>query len=270
MAIYAVTGKPGSGKTYFLARCIAKWIMQGKRIYPNFFIDLKSEVFRPYYKQICPEEMLEYSDKKKGERFMEEMARRLTGEFNEEDINNEEKQIFPWRNMTDWNKMTKGIIVADEGTRYFNPRKWSSLSEETEAKLMQHRHEDLDIWLSVQHYTRLDVTLRILVERFLDVEKTFAPKFLEKKPYAKLTITEHYLEDMERMERMNRADREAEAIDKETVWIVPKYANIYNTRQMVGRSEPMKLRHEIRWCEDPMCPQHGQKHPDAKPKIIHS
>jgi len=47
------------------------------------------------------------------------------------------------------------------------------LSDETEMKLQQHGKEDLDIYATNQHFTRIDKTLRIIVESYFNVEMIF-------------------------------------------------------------------------------------------------
>lgn len=250
MAIYAVTGKPRHGKTFFLVKNIARWLKQDERIYSNVkLIGLsKLKVKNSKGKIMTDEEM--------------------TGDlYSDEDIANPDKRVFYWRHIRDWNRMASGTIIADEGTRYFNPRKWSMLSEETEIKLQQHGKEDLDIWLTTQHYSRLDVTLRILIERFFIVQKIFGPTGNGARAWGVCRITEHYLEDMERFERAQYEDKDAFVVGREFMLIRKKYAMMYDTRQSVGKSDMVPLAHEQVWCEDDNCPQHGKLH--GKPKIIH-
>jgi|GEM_PF-6564168 len=256
MAIYAITGKPRSGKTYYLAYLITKWIKAGERIYSNVYVDLNAPVFKKYLKKndlVANYQIKEKRDKDKfiiHEQHIGREENNIIGDLDcPEDLANEKKQVFFWRNMRDWNKMKSGIIIADEGTRYFNPRKWSMLSEETEIKLQQHGKEDLDIYLTTQHYSRLDITLRVLIETFIHAEKIIgAPGSNPRTPFGLIKLTEHYLEDMDRMERASKEDVEAMTISTEYLFIRKKYAATYDTRQMVGKSDTMELWHEERSC----------------------
>lgn len=253
MAIYIITGKPRHGKTYFIIRNAIDWIKNGVRIYSNVFLDLDNKIFKPYYKKY------NLSSKK------------ILGDIdNEKDLKNPNKQVFYWRNMRDWNKMNKGIIIADEGTVYFNPRKWSQLTEATEKKLMQHGHEDLDIYVSCQHYSRIDITLRVLAERIMVVKKLFPfGNRNNTKSWGLIKITEHYLEDMERLDRaIYQEDKELFTVYKEYMLIKPKFCKVYDTRQLVGKSGAMDLYHEEQFCENENCPQYGKE--SGKAKIFHS
>jgi hypothetical protein len=236
MAIYCITGKPRNGKTYYLATQILRWIKNGERVYSNVWVNLKSPLFKRYFKKYNLS------------------SESIKGDLEKpEDLLDPDKQLFYWSNMRDWNKMTKGVIVCDEGTRYFNPRRWSLLSEDTEIKLQQHGKDDLDVWLTTQHYTRLDVTLRILVESFFDCEKIFGSSSgtgIRGKPFGIIRIREHYLEDMERVDRaVLPEDIRPLTISSKFIFIKKKYCDLYNTLQKVGRGDPMLLTHEERRCD---------------------
>jgi len=228
MAIFIITGKPRHGKTYWLASQIPRWLKEAKnegvKLYPNFKINY---------------ELLGYEN--------------IEGDiYSAADRDDPTKLIYYWRNINAWNYMSKGRILVDEASRYFNPRKWAMLSEDTEVKLQQHGKEDLTIWGTTQHYSRLDVTLRILVERFLDVQMIFGNPSNKKSLFPKICrLREYYLEDMERAERLGKENTQVEPIYQEYFFIRKKYGNLYDTRAMVGRSDPMPLIHNKRTC--PVC-----------------
>ena len=227
MAIYVITGKPRHGKTFFLVKLIVGWLKNGERVYSNILITPAIEKLIKGFN-----------------------LKKATGDLDSpKDLANPKKQLFYWRNIREWNKMKQGIIVADEGTRYFNPRKWAMLSEETEIKLQQHGKEELDIWTTTQHFTRLDLTMRVLVERFLLVEKIIGPTGNTKKAWGVCRVTEHYLEDMERYLNAPEEDKDLYTVNKEYMLLRKKYAVCYDTRQAVGRSIPMDLVHEERKCK---------------------
>lgn len=231
MAIYVITGKPRHGKTYLLIRNSVQWIKSGERIFSNVWLNLDAPVFKKY----LAANKLSSKHKAKNSIF---------GDLDDPaDLKNPKRQIFYWRNMRDWGKMENGTIIADEGTRYFNPRRWTMLSEETEIKLQQHGKQDLDIWLTTQHFSRIDATLRVIAESFFIVRKR---SFLG---IAYCTSTEHYLEDMERVERANEEDREAYEVSKEKFLLSKKFAQCFDTNQLVGKSEGMELLHDERLCK---------------------
>lgn len=239
MAIYVITGKPRHGKTYYLATMIPSWLKQAKLDGFKLFSNLKINY-----------EKLGYGSE-------------IIGNIYEKaDRENPEKLLFYWRNIDTWNFMEKGTILVDEASRYFNARKWAMLSEETEIKLQQHGKQDLDIWATTQHYSRIDISMRILVERFVDIQMIFGSPDNEKRILPRvIQASEYYLEDMERMERMGKDWAEEKGI--EPLWtekklVRKKYFRLYDTRQPVGSSLPMPLKHVER-----VCPDCGER------KIIH-
>ena len=230
MAIYALTGRPRVGKTYYIASQVPRWLKDKRRVFSNFKLNL-------------------------GVGALKKFSESIVGDIKSEaDRNNPAKLLFYWRNINEWNLMSNGVIICDEGTRYFNPRKWEQLSEDTEIKLQQHGKEDLDIWVSVQHYSRLDVTLRVLVERFLDVKRILG---WGNKTFI-FRVAELYLEEMERYERLGKEYLEAQNVWTEWHIIWKKYCIIYDTKASVGRSEPMPLLHITRTC--PTCGKQTTKH----------
>jgi hypothetical protein len=237
MAIYAVTGKPRHGKTYYIAAQIPRWLKDAEQSGYKIFSNIK----------LYPEYLGYDTDKIVGDLYCQA------------DRENPEKLIYYWKNIDEWNLMTHGRIIADEGQRYFNARSWSMLSTDTEIKLQQHGKEDLDIWLTTQHYTRLDVTLRVLVEKFLIVKKIFGGTGNPRPIFGLggiIHVTEHYLEDLDRYERQTDASEMSIKPEySEYRLIRVKLARLYNTLEMVGLSRPMPLRHNER-----LCPTCGVKH----------
>lgn len=236
MSIYVVTGKPRHGKTFFIVRQIPRWLKNGERIFSNVKLNLGTGALK------------KFDDS-------------LIGNINSEsDLNNKNKQIFYWKNIHEWNKMNNGIILVDEAQRYFNARSWNQLSEETEIKLQQHGKEDLDVWATTQHFTRIDITLRILVEIFYKVEMTIGSPNNFKSWFPKrINIQGWLLEDLERIERLGKKQLENDEMEpesSESYWIRKKYYEIYDTRAQVGKSEPMPLIHQIRYCSNPNCEYH--------------
>lgn len=228
MAIYVITGKPRHGKTYLLSTFVPSWLKDAKKHGVKLYSNIKINYQKLGYKDDI-----------------------LGDIYSKEDRENPDKLLYYWRNIDTWNFMSKGVIVADEASRYFNPRKWALLSEETEIKLQQHGKEDLEIWTTTQHYSRLDITLRILVESFFNVEMIFGSANNQRSFFPKIIrITEHYLEDMERLERMGNSSEDDKAISRKFKIIRKKYARLYDTRELVIHSRPMPLRHTMRLCPE--------------------
>ncbi len=150
MAIYVVDGKPRHGKTAWVVSHIPDWLdearLDGMRIFSNVKINMGVGALKRY-------------------------SENMIGDiWNPKDRANPRKLLFYWQNLDEWNLMNKGVIIADEATRYFNARHWQSLSQETEIKLQQHGKEDLDVWAITQHYSRLDTSLRVLADASGDGE----------------------------------------------------------------------------------------------------
>jgi len=245
MAIYVITGRPRHGKTYYMASLVPNLLKEcqntGKRLYCNFKINVEK----------IKKNRKEYFDDS------------IIGDIlSEEDRNNSEKLLFYWRNIDTWNYMQNGTILIDEAQRYFNARKWEMLSDETEMKLQQHGKEDFDIYATTQHFTRIDKTLRIIVESYFHVGMVFGTPDNKKRLLPRICrISEYYLEDMERMENIGKDYAEERGVSPLSDWhfmIRKKYYEIYDTRQLVGESRPMPLKHITRIC--PTCNKNEIKH----------
>lgn len=242
MSIYVVTGKPRHGKTFFVVSQIPGWLKSGQRIFSNVKINLDKINYR---KNLLGKKVT--------------LDDSIVGDlYNQEDLDNPEKQVFYWRNIHEWNLMKEGIIIVDEAQKYFNARNWAQLSEDTEAKLQEHGKEDLDVWATTQHYTRIDITLRILVERYYKVEMIFGSSDNEKGPIfgllPKRSMVESWLlEGLDKVERLGAEAVKGMGVEPESTgyfWIRKKYYQIYDTRAKVGKSQLMPLLHKMRICKD--------------------
>ena len=190
--------------------------------------------------------------------------------YSEADREDPTKLIYYWKNIDTWNFMKRGVIICDEATRYFNARRWALLSEDTEIKLQQHGKDRLDIVATTQHWSRLDVSLRVLVEKFTRVERVIGwgnTIYISR-------YSDHTLEDLQKWEAnpgsFNKDVPEGEEDNGKKVdfsyfmpW-APWRTPLYDTEQTVGASVPMPLKHMERYCPDPDCKLH--KHP----KIVHA
>jgi len=275
MAIYNVDGRPRNGKTFYVVAHLPNWLFQakesGRRIYSNIKLfpeNLPQKTINRLYPE-TPEKPwnfefreVEHTDAQ-GKKYITKYTQ-IEGDISsQKDRENPDIKILYWQNIDEWNLMTSGWIIADEAQRYFNARNWMHLSEETEIKLQQHGKDNLDIWMTVQHFSRLDVTLRILIERFFHIEMIKGDPDNEKsKRFFGLLpkvseIKEYYLEDMVKAERQGYDvyDEEEnpggiEPIDSWTIDLRPNMFTWYDTYQKVGRSRPMPLKHLQRICPD--------------------
>ena len=77
------------------------------------------------------------------------------------------------------NNLKNALVVIDEGQIMFNCRRWENLSITTQYKLQCHRHDGLDLAITSQNFTRLDIEVRNLIHTHYDIEKIIESKKLK-------------------------------------------------------------------------------------------
>jgi len=137
--IYAVTGKPGSGKSYLLVRKCKYYLEHGIDVYSNIQIDERKLNLKPY-------KPLFRKQKELG-------------------------KCFYWQSLADFRYINNGIVLLDEAGAYFEPREWAKFSLEDRVKFQQHRKQRLDILLSVQNFARVDAIIRQLTNAVYECHK---------------------------------------------------------------------------------------------------
>lgn len=292
--INAVVGLPRHGKTYLVASMIPGWLqeyfeemvkVEKKVSYPEgpefpvgcLYLNISLKIGVGKLEELDNCEKLGCTKREEKDEFgkiffkWSHKDNCIIGDiYNPTDLWNPEKLIFYWSNIYEWNFMERrGRIVADEGQRYFNSRQWALLSPDTEIKLQQHGKEDLDLWLTVQNFNRLDVTLRTLVEQIYVITMVSGDPNNKSEPWykwpgKKIQIDTFYYTDLDN-EGLPKEGREP--LSTETMYLKKEIKMIYNTRERVGRSGMMPLRHILRYCEDDHCPEYGRI--SGKPKIVH-
>lgn len=229
MAIHLLTGRPRHGKTYELVKIGIKKLIKGERVFSN--VHLNTDHFKKIPKNI------------------------IGDLYKKEDRDNSQKQLFYWQNLHDLEHMEKGTILCDEAQRYFNARRWPDLSEETEIKLQQHGKDNLDIFGTVQHYRRIDVSLRELVETWSDIETIFGNPD-NKKPLFGIKIFKYtQIEGIELFEpyiaQKINPNLQLDIPHKKRVYFFrKKYGNAYDTLQKIAKSAEMPLIHGERTCPE--------------------
>lgn len=222
MAIYIITGKPGQGKTYMLAKRAEEFYAAGRRIFSNFKLSV------PDY---------------------------VVGDIeNDHDLADKSKQVFYWGNLSQFNRMDNGVILMDEAQRYFNARQWAFLSSDIEIKLQQHRKERLDLWGTTQHYSRIDVSLRLLVEEYFVVQKIIGNWRRRdgrySRPWGVFRMRSYFLEDMDRAARAEGEGNKEKKIKhhQSTEWsfMEKDITSFYDTEEVVVASKPMPLKCVVR------------------------
>lgn len=139
--IYGITGRPGSGKTYFMIRLCKYYLEHGRDVFINVKVN---------------EKFLHLKSKKN-----------LFGHTN--GLGN----LYYWNRLAQFRKVHTGIILMDEAGAYFNSRKWSQVDEEDLVKFQQHRKHGLDIIYSAQNLDFVDKIIRQLTNFVYICHKTF-------------------------------------------------------------------------------------------------
>lgn len=135
--IVLVTGVPGSGKTLYTISKLLQESFKDRTVYVNRIPNL-----------ILPHEVLS----------------------GDEDNPPPTSDVFHW---FDGRVPNGSVIVIDEAQRVFRPRSATSAVPPHVAKLETHRHMGLDFVLITQHPQLIDVNVRRLVGRHLDVRRVF-------------------------------------------------------------------------------------------------
>ena len=159
--INVIVGKPGTGKTYYLVKLARKFILSGRDVYSNFFINRKKLIEDYEQSRIYKLKKL-FSERILKKPFLSEYGR-----------------IIFWVKLDDFLNIRGGEILIDECQIYFNSRKWKDLPERLQYKFQQHRKHighskdgkiiELNIWGAVQNVKRIDTVVRELVNNVFAV-----------------------------------------------------------------------------------------------------
>jgi len=136
--IYAICGKQGIDKTYYLTLLCRKFLNQGINVYANYKIDQR---------------IFKFSQKK--------IEKGKIG------------KLYYWNDVAQFRHIFNGIVLIDEIGAYFESRNFSKFTTEDRIKFQQHRKERLDIYYTVQAYTRTDLIIRQLTNQVIQLKKFF-------------------------------------------------------------------------------------------------
>lgn len=90
-----------------------------------------------------------------------------------------------------------GLIIVDEAGREHNSRDWQRFTKECYTFYSQHRHYNLDIILAVQHWERLDLTIKELVQEIHIVKDTIFPNCIKiKRVGVDIDILNHKIDEI--------------------------------------------------------------------------
>jgi len=139
--IYAVVGKPGKGKSYFLARKSKEFLEQGIDVYSNIEID-ETKLLLKHKRKLWTQKIIPFG------------------------------KLYFWQSLEDFRFIIgPAIVLLDEAGAYFEPREWAKFSIEDRVKFQQHRKQKLDIYLTVQSFGRVDNVIRQLTATIFQVNK---------------------------------------------------------------------------------------------------
>jgi len=242
MAIYIVDGYRGHGKTVWTVNKMRKLINAGERI----FSDIK----------LYPEKMdLEIGRRKIGFMKYEKIPLNIEGQLsNKADRDNPAKRILYWSHFDEWQYLKSGTILCDEGGVKFNARRFDALPDEIQNKLMQLRHERLDLYLTAPHHSRIDLMIRQNTEKFYHMQLIMgSPKF-ERGFLPRITSVWPL-----QLEEILLVGTPQEGMIKSSkgipFYIRPKMFQWYDTSKVVTEGRPMPLR---KLCKDHLkfyCPE---------------
>jgi hypothetical protein len=130
--IYAVTGRPGRGKSYYMVKLAKRFLEKGIDVYSLILINEKNLRLKPR------------RGKKLG-------------------------RLFYWSSLEDFQFINDGIVLLDEAGSFFEAREWAKFSLEDRVKFQQHRKMELDIYLGVQSFSRIDTAIRQLTAEVIEL-----------------------------------------------------------------------------------------------------
>jgi len=131
--IYCVTGRPGKGKSYWFVAHVERWLNKGIDVYSIIDID---------------ESKLKIKDRKK----------QPAG------------KLYSFSSLKDFRYINNGIVLLDEAGSFFEAREWAKFDAEDRVKFQQHRKMELDIYLGVQNFSRLDTSIRQLTAEVIEAD----------------------------------------------------------------------------------------------------
>jgi len=199
--ITAITGKPGTGKTWIMSQMAIRDLINGEPVFINYaLLSDKKEFFCRDCQDYADEHEIEDLDydtrylrsdevgqmsceKHPNTKFILERYIPLT----KDDYPN----LTYWKEVNEWRKFKRGKIYIDEGQIFFNSRNWEQLPLLIQYKLQLHRHDGLDLILTTQNINRIDIIVRELIG-----ELYIADKFFEAFDFALFTKTKLDTDDI--------------------------------------------------------------------------
>ena len=162
--ITSVFGLPGAGKTTLLA-CICKLFLDSgpisRQLYENTCRQVEA-LNEEGFNYTLPDHAPAYTN---FEMSVRSAWNEITGSYYIDGFH----MGFPNKYVPVFNVYPGSKIFLSEAQRYYNSRKSTYFPEWVSRWFEEHRHFDLDIWLDLQRPGLLDINIRDIVERFIQV-----------------------------------------------------------------------------------------------------
>jgi len=207
--LFAIIGKPGSGKTYIATKFILDAMRQGRNVFSNFpvvSVDGKyvSKVWKPEYMTL--EERFSYTDPRTG--------RTVT-------------EVYIGKNLT------RAVIVVDEALRDFWSRDFAGFTKDDALWFSTCAQHEISFYYITQHENRIDTIINDCANLFIVVEKLELP-VLNVPLYFDLT----YWNDETEMKN-SPFHPELEPFDTERYWFSKDVAGAYDTHWFAHDHRPL-------------------------------
>jgi len=180
--ITAIVGKPGSGKSLQLVRIAQATLRKGRDVYSNVLMD---------------ENKMNLGKKVRG-------------------------RLYRWKDISEFKYIYNGVILMDEVGAYFDSRSYAKFPEDVRVKFQQYRKDGLDIFYTVQAYSRADLIIRQLTNFVQECHNIFGIFW----------VTEFYPEEYEKPLGIPRKGRGTFAY-----FGTKKLYSIYDTKQSINRRD---------------------------------
>ena len=207
--LFAIKGKPGSGKTYIATLFVLEALKQGRNVFTNFpvvSVDGRyvSKVWKPEYMTI--EEKFSYSDPRSGKHVTE---------------------TYIGKNLS------RAVIVVDEALRDFWSREIGSFTKDDALWFSTCAQHEISFYYITQHENRIDTIINDCANLFIVVEKVELP-VLEIPLYFDLT----YWNDEQEMKN-SLYHPELVPYDTERYWFNKDVAGAYDTHWFAHDKRPI-------------------------------
>lgn len=141
-------------------------------------------------------------------------------------LKKEHGTLYTFSGLRDFRYIQNGIVVLDEAGAFFEAREWAKFSPDDRVKFQQHRKMELDIYLGVQAFSRLDTSIRQLVTEIIECD-SFPGSSRENKRTPWFFWTRNFDPETVELKKRKSSGFEFYLFDK-------RIASAYDTKQFVN------------------------------------